>query len=369
MSNRLTQSRWRPATILALLALLLLGSAARASAATTGQVRSDAEWILAAQLPDGAIANYVDRKAIWPYLGNYAAVGLARAAQITHDRRYSDAAWSWLRWYQAHQDSSGFVTDYQVTAGVETSTGAMDSTDAYAGTFLFAARATWQATHDRAQLRGLAPGIAAAVSAIEATQDSDGLTWAKPTWHVKYLMDESEAYAGLQAATGLASTLGQPVLEASAATAAARLRSGTAHLWNPDLGAYNWALHADGVSQPTNWSVLYPDALEQAWPVAFGLVSGARAQSLMGHFAAAQPNWDLPTAVASFGSGPSPVGYWAVPAWAFARIGNLAVAQAALGSIRTSALAVGRAWPFTPSDAGQLLALADVGSAGAAWLS
>jgi len=30
--------------------------------------------------------------------------------------------------------------------------------------------------------------------------DADGLTWAKPSWHVKYLMDQAEVYAGLVAA-------------------------------------------------------------------------------------------------------------------------------------------------------------------------
>jgi hypothetical protein len=349
------------------LAALFLGLAAPASAASSSQIRSDADWILAAQLPDGAISNYVDRKAIWPYLANYAAVGLARAAEITHDGRYTDAAWRWLRWYQAHQDASGFVTDYQVTAGSEVSTG-MDSTDAYAGTFLFAVRATWEATRDRSQLRALLPGIAAAVAAIEATQDSDGLTWAKPTWHVKYLMDEAEAYAGLQAATGMARTLDDSRLKTSAASAAARLRTGTARLWNHRLGAYDWAVHADGARHPTSWSVLYPDAMEQVWPVAFGLVTGVRARYLMGRFAAAQPNWDLPTALARFDSGPAPVGYWAVPAWAFARIGDLAGAGTALGRIRTSALAIGRAWPFTPSDAGQLLAVAGMARRDVPWL-
>jgi hypothetical protein len=346
---------------------LVLGLAGPASAASTSQVRSDADWILAAQLPDGAIANYVDRKAIWPYLANFAAVGLARAAEITHDSRYTDAAWRWLRWYQGRQDASGFVTDYQVTAGSEVSTGAMDSTDAYAGTFLFAVRATWEATRDSSRLRALMPGIAGAVAAIEATQDSDGLTWAKPTWHVKYLMDEAETYAGLQAATGIARTLEHPRLAASAASAAARLRTGTERLWNQRLGAYDWALHGDGARHQTRWSVLYPDAMEQAWPVAFGLVTGARARYLMGRFAAAQPDWDLPAALARFDSGPAPVGYWAVPAWAFARIGDLAWAATALGRIRTSALAIGRAWPFTPSDAGQLLAVTGVGRPDVIW--
>ena len=47
---------------------------------------------------------------------------------------------------------------------------------------------------------GFSAGIARALGAIEATQDADGLTWAKPGYPVKYLVDQSETYAGLVAA-------------------------------------------------------------------------------------------------------------------------------------------------------------------------
>jgi hypothetical protein len=340
---------------------VLLGLPSTASAASVSQVRSDANWILEAQLPDGAIANYVDQKAIWPYLSNFAAIGLARTAQLTGEVRYTNAAWQWLRWYQAHQDRRGFVTDYHVTGGSEVSTGEMDSTDAYAGTFLIAVQAAWAASHDRVALDALEPGVTAAVTAIQATQASDGLTWAKPSWHVKYLMDQSETYAGLRAAASAARTLGDRRLETSAASAAARLRSGVGRLWNRRLGAYDWALHADGASHSTNWDILYPDAMEQVWSVAFGLVGGERANYLIRRFAAAQPNWDLPAENARFDSGVAPVGYWAVAAWAFSRVGDLRRAGVALARMRANARAIDRAWPFTPADAGQLLAVTGIG--------
>jgi hypothetical protein len=332
-----------------------------------GQVRSDANWILEAQLPDGAIANYVDQKAIWPYLSNFAAIGLARTAQLTGEVRYTNAAWQWLRWYQAHQDRNGFVTDYHVTGGSEVSTGEMDSTDAYAGTFLIAVQAAWAVSRDRVALRILEPGVAAAVAAIKATQAADGLTWAKPSWHVKYLMDQAETYAGLRAAASAARTLGDRRLETSAASAAARLRSGVGRLWNRRLGAYDWARHGNGARHVTNWAILYPDAMEQAWPVAFGLVEGARAKGLMRRFAAAQPHWDLPAQRARFDSGAAPVGYWAVAAWAFTRVGELRRAAVALDRMRANEAAIDRAWPFTPADAGQLLAVTGVGEPAVAW--
>src|SRR5687767_1641527 len=69
----------------------------------TAAVIEDANWILSAQMPDGAIAHHVDRVAVWPYLANFAAMGLSRARVVTGNRAYSDAVWRWLAWYQQHQ--------------------------------------------------------------------------------------------------------------------------------------------------------------------------------------------------------------------------------------------------------------------------
>lgn len=344
---------------LAVVALMALGVAA-ARATVVDEANADADWILQTQLPDGAIANQVDRAAIWPYLSNFAAIGLSRATQLTGDPRYADGAWRWLSWYRAHQDASGFVTDYTVAGEQQASTGDMDSTDAYAGTFLVAANAAWQATGDLERLRELEPGIVAAVAAIQATQRSDGLTWAKPGVHVKYLMDQAEAFAGLRSAAMLGGVLGNAPLVDRASGSARRLRTGVRRLWNPRRGAYDWAVHAHGVRQPTNWHVLYPDALQQTWAVAFGLVRGERARALMRRFAREQPRWDRPAAIARFRSGPRSVGYWAPAAWAFARVGDLPRSRLAARRLRRAALARGRAWPFTPADAGQLVMLADV---------
>jgi hypothetical protein len=347
--------------VLVATALLIALAPAPVQASPADEARADAEWILRAQLPDGAIANQLDQRTIWPYLSNFAAIGLARAGQITADPRYADAAWRWLSWYRAHQDASGFVSDYRVDAGVASSTGDMDSTDAYAGTFLIAVNAAWQATGDLPRLREVEPGVVAAVAAIEATQTSDGLTWAKPTARVKYLMDQAEAYAGLRAAATLARTLTNAGLASRASASARRVRAGVQRLWNPRRGAYAWAKHGGGARQQTEWRVLYPDALQQTWAVAFGLVRGARARALMRRFDREQPRWDRPASIARFrrppGSVPTAVGYWAPAAWAFARVGDDGRSRLATGRLRAAALLAGRAWPFTPADAGQLVML------------
>lgn len=358
----------RASGLLLALAACAVGSSGAHAAAHTGvtaaAISSDADWILQAQLPDGAIATWTDQQRVSPYLASYAAIGLARASEVTGDRPYVSAAWRWLRWYQAHENAHGYVTDYLVSGGRLVSTRDMDSTDAYAGVFLMATGEAWRATNDRAQLAGLKVGIGGAVKAIESTQGSDGLTWAKPTWHVEYLMDESEAYGGLRAAAVLANALRMPKLALRAADAAARMKSGFATLWDRRQQAYDWALHEDGYRHPTNWSILYPDSLEEMWPVAMGLVDGLRARELVDRFAATQPNWAQPDATALFSLGFQDVGYWGVAGWAFSRAGDSTTSASAATSIRTAALHANRAWPFTPSDAGQLIVLATGGYTG-----
>lgn len=331
------------------------------SGLTLAQIQSDAAWITTAQLPDGAIATYPDQKVVSPYLANMAAEGLARASVITHNLTYAADAWRELAWYSKHENTQGYVTDYDVYNGVEVSTGNEDSTDAYAGTFLLAAATTWAADPDPSQLAALRPGLQGAVSAIESTQDSDGLTWAKPSWHVKYLMDQAETYAGLIALPPLASALDDVTLAARAASDAARMRAGVAALWNPALASYDWAVNGDGTLQTTDWANLYPDSMEQAWAAAYGLTSTSTASELTRHLAQAHPEWDQPTSPALINGTTGPAGYWPVAGFAFLAAGMPTEAAAGAASIQEAADAAGRAWPFTPADAGNLIVLATGG--------
>src|SRR4051812_30417839 len=234
----------RLAVCVSVIIALSAGAGAMPAAAVPAQGAppdvSEADWILFAQLPDGAITSQIDHKAVLPYEANYAAMGLARATVATGQPRYVDAAWRWLDWYRDHQDRNGFVTDQRVVDGTVQSTGDMDSTDAYAGTYLLAVREAWRAAGDTERLRALAGAVTHAVDAIEATRDADGLTFAKPGWDAKYLMDQAEAYAGLVAAVDLGHVVGDEGLSARARADAAAMAEGVGRLWNPATGAYDW---------------------------------------------------------------------------------------------------------------------------------
>lgn len=340
-----------------------------ARADTAGDVRQDGDFLRSLQLGDGAIVSDVRRILVEPYVANYAAWGLARAARTTGDRAYFDAAVRWLSWYQDHMDPDGIVHDYVVRNGKPEVTDDEDSVDATSGTFLLALREAYIAAppgYRRHLLQRFHTAIRGAVGAIEALRDVDGLTWAKASWHVKYLMDNAEAYGGLRAAHELATALGDGGLAADASSGATRAKDGMSGLWNPETEAYDWAEHADGFRQPTQWAMLYPDAVEQAWAVAYEVVDPPRSRELMGRFTAAQPNWDRPTATATYWDGQPyahPVGFWPLAGWALSVIGESGRAEAAAARIRQAALDTGRQPPFTAGTQGQLIVLVTGGPA------
>ncbi len=342
------------------------------SGATLASIEANADWIASAQLPDGAIANYPfngTSAAIQPYVANYGAIGLAEASAISGDMTYAGVAWSWLFWYAAHMDpTTGYVTDYDYANGVETSTGSFDSTDAYAGTFLAAAWDTYAATDNAANLAKLLPAIQLAVKAIESTQESDGLTWATPTYHAKYLMDNAEVYGGLVSAENLARAANDAALVSEATADATSSFAGIQGLWNATTNSYDWARAGADASTDTttDWTVLYPDAIEQMWAVAWDASTSSHAATIVAQFSASQSNWDQPTTTAPYLTNatvaPAIVGYWPFPATAFGAGGDPAADETAATSLQDDLNAAGEAWPWNTGSAGQLvLALAAAG--------
>lgn len=243
------------------------------------------------------------------------------------------------------------VSDYRIAAdGTLVSTGDQDSTDAYAGTFLSAVKDAWLATPapDRARrLAEVAPGIDGALRAISAVTRPDGLTWAKPTWHVVYLMDQAETFDGLKSAAVLLTAMGRYADATKALDAAARMAVAVDRLWNPTTNSYDWAVHESGVHQATDWGTLYPDTLQNAWVVAYGLVPAKRATALMSKVSAEHP--ELADATAA--------GYWPQAATAYLAVKDTARASAVLSGVAAQATATNRAWPYHVAVAGVSLSV------------
>ena len=170
-------------------------------------VSTELDYLRDAQLPSGAFRIRPNSNNVIPYWGNYATIGLGALAL-----RVPEAAvmgWRSLDWYAAHQDpKTGYVQDYVVKGSNEIATGAYDSTDSYAATFLVALESMYNGTTCRTCVEKLLPALTLSIVAIKSTQDSDGLTWAKPEGRVKYLMDQTEVAAGLRSANRMAILVG-----------------------------------------------------------------------------------------------------------------------------------------------------------------
>ena len=165
-----------------------------------GDPREEADWILTAQLPDGALATHSDRTFVNPYLGGFAATGLAAATRATGNGAYAEAAWRFVEWYAAHMDARGYVTDYQVAGGTPRLDRRRRLDRRVRGPVPARGRGRADGRTRTAPGSSRSPRRFGAASRRSARRSVRTVsTGAKPSWMVAYLMNEAEAFAGLQA--------------------------------------------------------------------------------------------------------------------------------------------------------------------------
>lgn len=200
---------------------------------------------------------------IVPYFANYAALGLVSAYRLELiDGSGLERVRRWLEWYARHMDpETGVITDYTGRHPVYASTRDYDSSDAYAGTFLTAVWAWYAASRDAAGLRALWPAVELAVHAVALTQEEDGLTWAKPDYRVKYLVDNVEVWLGLHAAALIAAELGEDVQAARWKELADRTRRGIENLYRGEGVPYLASSIGNSGALNLRLERLYPDGL------------------------------------------------------------------------------------------------------------
>jgi len=264
---------------------------------STNEVQTVASNLAGQQRSDGAIL-YTSTM-IEPYYANIAAMGaLHSGVDFTNVQH-------WMQWYIAHSNAGnqwsipGAITDYNVAAnGSLSSTGGADSVDAYAATFISLAAAAYRDGNPQLQnyVAGSRSNIELVASAIDAVTDTDGLSWATPTYRLKYVMDNSEVYQGLLDLSFLrAHAFGDVAGAASAWSQAQQVQAAiNAELWNPTRNQFAVALDDQGVltwPQAGNWY----DATTQLWPILHGVISQTSqpAQTAYNQFNSAFPGWPM----------------------------------------------------------------------------
>ncbi len=231
-----------------------------------------ANEILRRQAPDGAITMGVRGplgSRVEPYFGNLAAIGLADAYAMTHDKRYSVAIKRWINWYDTHMNERGVVDDYVGVSGARVSAHTHDSVDSYASTFISAVWREYLVTRDRHWLSTQITYVRRALKAVESVTTKFGLTIAKPSYPIMYTMDNVETLSGLRAAANIASVLGHSHLVKDVTVKAARVELGLRkYLWQPQENAYAVAM-APNRAITAGLSAWYPDIMANLMAIAW----------------------------------------------------------------------------------------------------
>lgn len=243
----------------------------------------------------------------------------------------------------------------------------MDSTDSYAAMFMVALYYSYVSDSNITKIREFSDAIPLAVTAIEQTLDTDGLTWAKPDWYEKYVMDAVETVAGLRACVQLAPLLEDTSLQSRCQNLADEIGNATLdHLWvSSDDG---WGVYIDEAEDPfiANWTILYDDAECQMWPAAFALLpaSDSRAGTdIADRFLQLHPQWCQPLQndwIRVEDDIPSweEVGWEFTPVgWGLLHLGKTTEAAAAVPQLWNAALATDMQYPFHSGCAGELIFL------------
>ena len=251
---------------------------------------TETAWIASLQLENGAIPmTRVENGEVTvnPYFADFAALALLDNAD-----KYAENVRSYMNWHFQHLNTEqtdyngidGTIYDYKVTLengkiSKEESKGSYDSTDSYAATFLMVLEKYYDKTGDGEYIVEFSDDIVRIVNAMLCTLNR-GLTYAKPDYKVKYLMDNCEVYEGLVAAKNVLEVLQEndcvnsifvKKCKYAAEKVSDKLES---KLWSKKGNYYKTGIFADNNEIfDFSWEEFYPSATAQLFPVSCGVIS------------------------------------------------------------------------------------------------
>ena len=253
----------------------------------------EAAWLASLQADNGALlmtSGPNGQFTMNPYFADFAALALLGAGEEYYEnvRRYMD--WHFAHLNTAETDYNGVdgtIYDYTITLsdGKVVSEKininadgkkSYDSTDSYAATFLCVVAKYYEKTGDLAYLQANSQDLQRLLNPIRQTMDK-GLTFAKPDYRIKYLMDNCEVYEGLVAAEKLYTALWLPTLCAEVADLKDQIFNAIeTYMWQEAEGYYEVALGVNNDSAYAfTWTNFYPCATAQIFPIFCGLLDPA----------------------------------------------------------------------------------------------
>ncbi len=230
---------------------------------------------------------------VTPYFSHLAILGVLDAGQtgsVTMAQR-------WIQWYTRHIDTTAGVpldTWYSLDGGYSTTCpvksderqcNTVDAEDSSAALFLVVVDRYLSAGGSKSFVRSNKTAIRNVQETMTALIDTDGVSWAKKTYPIKYMMDNVEVLAGLEAAARIekdvfGDTVRAKQLSDRAASLRATLYSGSTNSFY-STSTTKYAIYKDGAGMfgQSNMKTWYPDIMAQLWPTAFGQASGTPAYS------------------------------------------------------------------------------------------
>ncbi|MCX7665539.1 MAG: hypothetical protein N2112_08340 [Gemmataceae bacterium] len=239
-------------------------------------------------IPDGAIV-MVDngpKGPVWiaPYFGDFVALALLAANDsYKADAKDVTRVENWILWRVARQEKGGYWFDYVGTTRANyKSNGQVDAHDSSAAMFLLVL--------ERFRKSGgkITPKMQASAKAafkcIQDVTDEDGLTWAKPDYQVKFLMDNIEVYAGLHAARDFFTKLKEPDLAKACAEQLEKLAKRLPEYYGAkEKSQFAWAKHSNG-NFDGGFEKLYPHGLAGLFGISFVKTDGALFEKIQESF-------------------------------------------------------------------------------------
>ena len=214
---------------------------------------------------------HADNITIEPYI-----VSIMALDQVEHKHHLREVK-SFIQWYFSRLNFpdkhglSGTIYVYELKNGQEKSTLKYDSVDGYSGLFLYLLSRYVDQSGDTELIEKNWGKVEAIAYTLPYLQEKDGLTRALPDSQVKYLMDNCESYAGVSAYIKLRALLGKPSSDYYDVVKASIKKGIITNLYDPETGMFHWATE-DGEPSRSSWSVFYPDAFAQLFPIYYDIL-------------------------------------------------------------------------------------------------
>lgn len=261
-------------------------------------LQSQLDWLSSLIFPSGEfiINNKTSDSTykIVPYFSNIACIALLEyPLMLGLIKRY-------LIWYVMHLNKpdkygiNGTIYDYWLRKNNElVSTKDYDSYDSYPSTFLSLCLGYYKKSGDKRFFEINRKNIDMITDSLISSMDNDYLTWAKPNYKIKYLMDNCEVYKGLMDGAKLYTEAynDSEASEKLLKLAKKNYDSIENKMWNNN--SYYYLIDNAGKGAKPDFKKWYADATSQLFPILCGLIKpeSARAKKIYDIFNANHPDW------------------------------------------------------------------------------